>query len=105
VSVTIAAQFQAIEALADELAVLATDLGDEGELCRAVVGPLAAALPGVTGEQAAVAGAGWSSVVDLLAQQTGALATTLEAAVASYRMADAELSDRLLLIRAGAGIR
>ncbi|NEK60541.1 hypothetical protein GCU56_22030 [Geodermatophilus sabuli] len=103
-SVTIAAQFDAIEALADELAALATELGAEAEQCRSTVAPLTTALSGTTGERAAAAGAGWGSLVGLLAQQTGALAATLDAAVTSYRLADAALSDRLLS-RADTGTR
>ena len=104
-SVTIAAELDAIEALAVELAGLATELGDDALLCRSTAVSLGTALPGGPGGPAADAGSGWSTVLDLLAQQTGALAATLRAAVTSYRLVDAALSDRLLLRRADAGTR
>ena len=39
--------------------------------------------------------------MDVIAQGTHAVAGTLRAAVSSYRLADAALSDRLLYVRAG----
>jgi uncharacterized protein YukE len=99
VSLTIAAQLDAIDALADELAGLATELGSEAHLCRSTAVSLGTAVTGEAGHRSGAAGAGWGTLVDLVAQQTGALAATLRDAVRSYRLADAALSDRLLLAR------
>ncbi|MGY1820656.1 hypothetical protein [Geodermatophilus sp. SYSU D00079] len=98
-SVTIAAQFDAIDALAAELGVLAAELGEDARLCRSTAVSLGAAVPGDAGEQAGTAGSGWSALLDLVAQQTGVLAETLHAAVDSYRRTDAVLADRLLARR------
>ncbi|SFK89061.1 hypothetical protein [Geodermatophilus ruber] len=104
-SVTIAAQFDAIDAMAAELAGLATELGDEAQLCRSTALFLETAVSGGAGERAGAAGRGWGRLLDLVAQQIGALAATLSAAVDSYRQADAALSDRLLVLRAPSAAR
>ena len=44
-------------------------------------------------------------MLELLGQQTGALAATLSAAVDSYRMADAAMADRVLARRDTAAAR
>ncbi|TFV64111.1 hypothetical protein E4P41_02375 [Geodermatophilus sp. DF01-2] len=98
-SVTIAAQLDAIEVLADELAGLAAELTGEAELCRSTAVSLGTAVSGEAGERAGTAGSGWATALDLLGQQTGALAATLSAAVDSYRLADATLADRVLARR------
>ncbi|RFU22219.1 hypothetical protein [Geodermatophilus marinus] len=100
-STTIAAQFEAIEALADDLAALARDLDDDAGLCRSTAGSLGAALGSAAGGPAAGAAHGWALLLGLVAGHTGALAGTLREAVASYRQLDAALSDRLLTGRAG----
>ncbi len=100
-SVTIAAQLDDVQALAAELGVLAADLGEDAVLCRATAVSLDVALGGTAGERAGAAATGWATLLDLLAARTAALAGTLRAAVASYRQADAALSDRLLVLRAG----
>jgi hypothetical protein len=105
VSVTIAAQLDAIDALADELALLAAELGEEAQLCRSTAVSLEAALGGQVGDRAGTAGAGWAQVLDLLAGQTGSLATTLHETVRSYRMTDASLADRVLERRQGTAAR
>ncbi|MGY1639612.1 hypothetical protein ACI782_00560 [Geodermatophilus sp. SYSU D00703] len=104
-SAPITAQLDAIDALADELAGLATELGDDGLLCRSTAVSLGTALSGEAGERAGAAGTGWATLLDLLAQHTGALAGTLRAAVDSYRLTDATLADRLLVRRQGTAPR
>jgi hypothetical protein len=99
VSLTIAAQLDAIDAMADELAGLATELVAEAALCRSTAVSLGAAVTGDVGHRAGAAGIGWGTLIDLVAQRTGALATTLHEAVDSYRLVDAAISDRLLLCR------
>lgn len=98
-SVTIAAEFDAIDALAAELAGLAAELTGEAQVCRSTGVSLGTAVSGVAAERAGAAGSGWAGVLELLGQQTGALAATLSAAVDSYRMADATLADRVLARR------
>jgi hypothetical protein len=105
VSVTIAAQLDAIDALAAELSALAAELDDDVELCRSTAVSLGAAVGGDAGERAGTAGSGWSALLDLVAQQTGVLAGTLHAAVDSYRLTDAVLADRLLVLRQGTASR
>lgn len=98
-SATIAAQFEAIELLAGELAGLAAELTEDAQLCRSTAASLGTAVSGAAGERAGAAGSGWAAVLELLGRQTGALAGTLSAAVSSYRTADAALADRLLARR------
>jgi hypothetical protein len=105
VSVTIAAQFDAIEALAAELDALAAELDDDARLCRSTAVSLGVAAGPDVGERAGAAGAGWGGLLDLVAQHTGALAGTLRSAVASYRLADAVLADRVLARRQGTASR
>ena len=98
-SVTIAAQFDAIDALAAELAGLAAELAGEAQLCRSTAVSLGTAVTGGAGERAGAAGTGWAGVLELLGRQTEALAATLSAAVDSYRSADAALADQVLARR------
>lgn len=98
-SVTIAAQFDAIDALAAELAGLAAELAGDAQLCRSTAVSLGTAVSGGGGERAGAAGSGWAAVLELLGQRTGALAATLSAAVDSYRATDATLADRVLARR------
>ena len=95
-SVTIAAQFDAIDALAAELAGLSAELAGEAQLCRSTAVSLGTAVSGGAGERAGAAGSGWATVLDLLGRQTGGLAATLSAVVDSYRTADATLADRVV---------
>ena len=104
-SVTIAAQFDAIDTLAAELAGLAAELAGEGRLCRSTAVSLGTAVSGGAGERAGAAGSGWAGVLELLGQQTGALAATLSAAVDSYRTADAALADQVLARRHTPAVR
>ncbi len=96
---TIAAQFDAVDALAAELASLAAELAGEARLCRSTAVSLRTAVSGGAAESAGAAGSGWGTALELLGQQSGALAATLSAAVDSYRAADAALADRVLARR------
>ena len=104
-SVTIAAEFDAIDALAAELAGLAAELTGEAQLCRSTAVSLGTAVSGEAGERAGATGSGWATVLELLGRQTRALATTLSAAVESYRAADAALADQVLARRHAAVAR
>lgn len=99
-SVPISIQLRAVQDLAEELAALATELAGEVELCRSATYTLTTAVDGDTAAAGGQLGTGWAGLVDLLAQGTGAVAGTLRAAVHSYRLTDAALSDRLLHARA-----
>ncbi len=96
---TVAAEFDAIDTLAAELAGLAAELAGEGQLCRSTAVSLGTAVSGAAGQSAGAAGSGWGTALELLGQQTRALAATLSAAVDSYRAADAALADRVLARR------
>ncbi len=104
-STTIAAEFDAIDALAAELAGLAAELSGDAELCRSTAVSLGTAVSGGTGDRAGAAGAGWAATLELLGRQAGGLAATLSAAVDSYRMADATLADRVLAHRSAPAAR
>ena len=104
-SATIAAEFDAIDALAAELAGLAAVLAGDAQLCRSTAVSLGTAVSGPAGESAGAAGSGWGTALELLGQQTRALAATLSAAVDSYRAADAALADRVLARRHSAAAR
>jgi hypothetical protein len=105
VSTTIAAEFDAIDALAAELAGLAAELSGDAQLCRSTAVSLGTAVSGGTGERAGAAGSGWAVTLELLGRRTGALAATLSAAVDSYRLADATLADRVLARRSAPAAR
>jgi hypothetical protein len=105
VSATIAAEFDAIDALAAELAGLAAELAGDAQLCRSTAVSLGTAVSGPAGEGAGAAGSGWGTALELLGLQTGALAATLSAAVDSYRAADAALADRVLAGRHTPAVR
>ena len=98
-SVTIAAEFDAIDTLAAELAGLAAEWAGEAQLCRSTAVSLGTAVSGGAAEGAGAAGSGWGTALELLGQQTRALAATLSTAVDSYRAADAALADRVLARR------
>ena len=104
-SVTVAAEFEVIDTLAAELAGLAAELAGEAQLCRSTAVSLGTAVGGGAGERAGAAGSGWSTLLELLGLQTGALAATLSAAVDSYRAADAALADQVLARRSTAIVR
>ena len=104
-SVTIAAELDAIDTLAAELAGLAAELAGEAQLCRSTRVSLGTAVSGGAAGSAGAAGSGWGTALELLGQQTRALAATLSAAVDSYRAADAALADRVLARRHSAAAR
>ena len=104
-SVTYAAEFEAINTLAAELASLAAELTGDAQLCRSTAVSLGTAVGGSAGERAGAVGSGWAALLELLGQQTGALAATLSAAVDSYRTADAALADQVLARRPTAAAR
>jgi hypothetical protein len=92
---TLSAQLDAVDALAAELVALSAALADDAELCLSTAASLSAALSGDEGWAARTAAAGWTSLTDVVAGRCAAVAGTLAAAVASYRAADAALSDRI----------
>ncbi|MGY1716163.1 hypothetical protein [Geodermatophilus nigrescens] len=100
-SAPIAIQLDAVQELAEELALLASELSSEVGLCTSTAASLDVAAPGEVSESAGATGRAWAGLVDRLATGTGAVAGTLLAAVRSYRLADAALSDRVLAARAG----
>ena len=91
----ISVQLDALAALLTELTVLGAELGEEGELAAASGRSLGTALAGPVGETAATAGAGWAGALTTLAARTLAVATTLDAALAAYRAADAGIAGRI----------
>jgi hypothetical protein len=95
VSHLISVQLDALAALLAELSALGVELAQEGELCAATGRSLAGALEGPVGVDAGLAGAGWTELVTTLAARTLAVAASLEAAVATYRAADAGIAGQL----------
>ena len=91
----ISVQLDALAALLAELTALGGELEDAGELTGATGRSLGTALPGPVGSSATVAGAGWSDVLTTLAARTLAVAATLDAALDSYRTADAGLAGQI----------
>ena len=101
-SVPIAIQFDAVQALGVEVAALAAELSADADLCASTAVSLATAAPGEVADGAGATGRAWAAVVGALAAGTGAAAATLLAAVHSYRLADAAVSDSVLAARVGA---
>jgi hypothetical protein len=95
VSHLISVQLDALAALLAELSAIGVELEQEGELCAATGRSLGAALAGPVGAEAGAAGAGWTDLVTTLAARTLAVAATLEAALATYRVADAGIAAQL----------
>jgi hypothetical protein len=91
----ISVQLDAVDALAAELAALAAELGDEGELCRSTARSLSTALDGHEGWTAGATATAWGSLAGVVAARTAAVAATLTRATAAYRAADAALSEGL----------
>ncbi len=98
---TVSVQLRAVQDLAGELDALATELAGEAELCRSATYTFSTAVDGETAVAAGRLGTGWAGLVDLLSEGTRAVAGTLRDAVASYRLIDAALSDRILSARVG----
>ncbi len=101
-STPIAIQLDAVQALGQELAALATELSADADLCAATAVSLATAAPGPVSDAAGATGRAWATLVADCVAGTQAASAALAGAVRSYRLADAALSDRLLAARAGA---
>jgi hypothetical protein len=92
VSTVITVQLDAVEELAAELAALAGRLSDDARLCTSTAASFATALGGDDGWRARATTTAWASLTEVLAEGAGALASTLFAAAAAYRAADAGLA-------------
>jgi uncharacterized protein YukE len=90
----ISVQPEALSALADELAGLASALAADGIRCRTAAGTLDRALGGHEGEVAGVVATGWGVLAGSLAEGAGSVAGTLQAALRAYDEADAELAQQ-----------
>jgi hypothetical protein len=88
-------QLDAVEALAVELAGLATELAGDAALCRSTATSLGAALGGDEGWTAGGVAVAWGGLTEVVADRADAVAGTLLAAVAAYRDADAALAERI----------
>lgn len=99
-SVEIAVQLDAVQALGAELTALAAELSGDADLCRSTAGSLATATPGEVAEHAGATGQAWVTLVDAVVAGADAAGRTLLAAVHAYRLLDAAVSDRLLAQRA-----
>lgn len=104
-SAPLSVQFDAVDALAGELAALAAQLAEEPPLCRTAAASFATALGGEAGRCAADAATAWAALTGLLAERCAATAGTLRAAVLSYRALDAGLAAAVLPGRSGAAAR
>jgi len=82
-----------VTALAHELATLAAELAGDVERMRSAAASFPLALDGHAGWAAGATGTAWASLCGLVADQTGALAGTLTAAVAAYVAEDAALAN------------
>jgi hypothetical protein len=96
VSAPLSVQFDAVDALADELAVLAAQLAEEPPLCRTAAASFATALGDQVGGGASEASTAWAGLTGVLADRCAAMAGTLHAAVASYRALDGGLACAVL---------
>jgi hypothetical protein len=83
---------EAVTALAGELSVLAAELSDDADLCRAAARSLSAALDGVDGWTAGATAAAWAGLAEVLADRADALAAILTGAVRAYLTADDRLA-------------
>jgi hypothetical protein len=97
--------FDAVDALAGELASLAEQLAEDPPLCRTAAVSFATALGGEAGRSAAAAATAWAELTGLLAERCAATAGTLHAAVASYRALDGGLGAAVLPGRPGVAAR
>ena len=85
---------EALTALADELAGLASALATDGDRCRSAAGVLDTALGGREGAAAGAVATAWADLAGVLADGTAAVAGTVRAAAVAYRGADEELAGR-----------
>jgi hypothetical protein len=95
VSHLISVQLDALAVLLAELTALGAELGADGELAASTGRSLGTALEGPVGGSAASAGADWAEALTTLAARALAVAATLDAALESYRAADAGLAARI----------
>jgi uncharacterized protein YukE len=86
---------EALGALADELAGLASALATDGDRCRSAAVALDAALGGREGAAVGAVATAWADLAGALADGTAAVAGTVRAAAVAYRGADEELAGRL----------
>ncbi len=94
-SVTIAAQFDAIDTLAADLLGLAAELSTEADECSRAADAMATAVDGTVGSRAASAGRAWSRLLDSLSQHVATCSTALYTVAAEYRAGDAALAQEL----------
>ena len=85
---------EALTALADELARLASALATDGDRCRSAAGVLDAALGGREGAAAGAVATAWADLAGALADGTAAVAGTVRSAASAYRGADEQLARR-----------
>ena len=85
---------EALTALADELAGLASALATDGDRCRSAAGVLDTALGGREGAAAGAVATAWADLAGALADGTAAVAGTVRSAASAYRGADEELAGR-----------
>jgi hypothetical protein len=104
VSHLISVQLDVLAGLLAELRALGGELTDEQQLTGATGRSLSRALAGPVGEEAGLAGAEWSAALSVLAARTLAVAATLDAALAAYRVADLGLAGQLGTGRLGAAV-
>jgi hypothetical protein len=95
VSHLVSVQLDVLGVLLDELTALGAELADEAELGTATGRTLGAAMDGAVGAAAGDTGAAWAATVTALAARVLAVTATLDAALSSYRAADARLADQL----------
>jgi len=95
VSHLISVQLDVLAGLLAELRELGAELTEEQQLSGAAGGAMRRALTGPVGEEAALAGAEWSTALAMLAARALAVAATLEAALAAYRTADLGLAGQI----------
>ncbi|MEI4272579.1 hypothetical protein TEK04_12680 [Klenkia sp. LSe6-5] len=88
-------QLDAVQALATDLAELAAELAVGSGTTRAEGSRLGLALSGPAADELAATGAGWAGLVEALAGRAGVVATGLQQAVASYRVLDGLLLQRM----------
>src|SRR4051794_28814575 len=95
-SAPLSVRFDAVEALAGELAALAVQLAEEQPRCRAAAASLDTALGSDVGWRAGATATAWGTLTGVLAEECAAVAATLRAAAASYRSLDADVARAVL---------